>query len=88
MSSSHTTIIADSDHRASAFANYRSITITPRWMQSYKNKFSYNLEWRSKWSWLEYDDGKEGIVCSLSKVSGKTPVQAMDAWITHPMKNH
>ena len=34
-------------------------------MKSYKSKLRYNPEWRSKWTWIEYDDAIGGMLCSI-----------------------
>lgn len=56
-------------------------------MKSYKSKLRYNPEWRVKWSWIEYDDTGEGMLCSLCKRFGKPPTQAHGAWVTRPICN-
>ena len=43
--------------------------------QGYKKNLKFNVEWKLKWRWMEFDESKGGMVCTVCMKHGKPPVQ-------------
>ena len=54
---------------------------------NYKKNLTYDVSWKKKPSWMNYDSTLKGMVCTVCEVYGKVPVQAKGAWVTRPLNN-
>lgn len=55
--------------------------------QGYKKNLKFNVEWKLKWRWMEFDESKGGMVCTVCMKHGKPPVQARGAWVSRAINN-
>lgn len=56
-------------------------------MKMYKKKLKFNLKWKEKFKWIEYNQQVDGMFCQVCKQYGKPPASARGAWVTKPVNN-
>ena len=54
---------------------------------NYKKNLTYDVSWKKKQSWMNFNSTLKGMVCTVCEVYEKVPVQAKGAWVTRPVNN-